>query len=85
MHFKNQLNTFIFYKECLIFSGFKHILSLQWIYLAIHKHIRFKNTLKMHLNGTIVSNIKKAFTNVNAFVFGLILDFFIFSILVLLF
>jgi hypothetical protein len=32
----------------------------------------------MHLNGTIVSNIKKASTNVNAFVFGLFSDFFIF-------
>jgi hypothetical protein len=85
MNLKTRLNLPFIQLESLNFSGFKTFLSLQWIYLAIHKHIRFKNTLKMHLNGTIVSNIKKASTNVNAFVFGLFSDFFIFSILVLLF
>ncbi|MBA4133385.1 MAG: hypothetical protein C0525_01545 [Flavobacterium sp.] len=85
MHFKNQLNTAIIYKEYLVFSGFSAFLCLQWNYLAKYKYNYLKNTLKMHLNGTIVSNIKKASTNVNAFVFALILDFFIFSILVLLF
>lgn len=80
MAFKTQLNTDFINEKTFVFNGFKPYSRLQWKYLPICVQMCFKNIPKMHLNGSIVSNIKKASIIVNAFIFGLFLDFFIFSI-----